>query len=163
MEEITLTIPVQNMNSLSDTSGQGEAKKGGIKERNLLRVITTREGRLRLLFAYAPKLVELIKTMPYYKWDKDNKWWTLPHSEQIRQQLEEAVKVMGWQIVYEEQGQGEKRSTRSSRREDPRYRSCPVELVEKMVLLRYSPILSKAIVACLRSLSTSFQDMILRN
>jgi site-specific recombinase XerD len=135
--EVTVEQPSQETKSQSLPLPTAKGEKAGRREAKLLRVIMRREGRLRLVFAYAPALVELIKKLPYYKWDKDNKWWSVPDSEKIRQSLQEWVQAQGWQVVYEQME--ERHSEKRSQREDPRFRSCPVEFVEKLALQRYSP------------------------
>ena len=39
-------------------------------------------GRLKVLFTYAPELVDKIRTVPGRRWHEDEKLWSVPHDRQ---------------------------------------------------------------------------------
>ena len=43
--------------------------------------------RIKLIFRYDPDLVAVIKTIPLYFYDDQQKWWTLPHLESVLEVL----------------------------------------------------------------------------
>lgn len=111
----------------------------GLTQSKQLKVFITTEGRLRLLFSFDKQVISFIKEQPYYKWDQANRWWTIPDNEKIREKLNAFISSIGWKIVYEEKEPSERKSTRRSREDNPNYRTCPIALVEKLSLRRYSP------------------------
>lgn len=65
-----------------------------------LLVVKYHNGRIRLIFKYNKEFVKLIKQQAFYTWDKDNAWWTLPHTESILQKLTEFCQAAGWEYQY---------------------------------------------------------------
>jgi integrase/recombinase XerD len=60
-------------------------------DRDTLLVVRTRSGRLRVICGYNEYVANSIKTIPFARWDPKNKWWTVPASDGILQQLRAAA------------------------------------------------------------------------
>jgi integrase/recombinase XerD len=118
-----------------DISRQGENRE--IKN-NCLLMIKTNTGRLRIVFMYNELITEKIKKIPYYSWDKINKWWSIPFSESYVQQLKEAAQSVQYTVIYEEETPSGKGVKRISEGDVPNYRKCPQEMMLKLVEIRYS-------------------------
>lgn len=126
--ETILSAPKEVVSKQIPTAGQGQ-----------LRVVATREGRLRLVFAFDERMVGFIKELPYYKWDGVNKWWTVPDTEKIREQIRAFMQVIGWSLHLEHAAERQAHDRQLIRGDHPQFRSCPIEFVEKLSLRRYSP------------------------
>ena len=67
---------------------------------NMLQVVKFNHGRIRLIFRYNKELIKLIKVLPFFSWDKENNWWTLPHTEKILEALVQFCQDAGWEYQY---------------------------------------------------------------
>jgi len=105
---------------------------------NEVLVIQTQAGRMRILCPYAPPLIKLIKKMPYSFWDTKNKWWTVPASELLFNQLSEACVSLSLNITLEHESLKRHTLPRLSPDEVPNYRLCPDSFELKLTEMRYS-------------------------
>ncbi|MDY0014989.1 MAG: tyrosine-type recombinase/integrase [Bacteroidales bacterium] len=106
--------------------------------KNDLLIIHTHSGRLRLIFAFNQNLSATIKKIPYYCWDKTNKWWTVPYSDIILSQIKQVAENLEMKILLEKEpitGDGIKKL---SPLDIPNYRCVPQEYVQKLMEMRYS-------------------------
>lgn len=96
------------------------------------------------MFHYDAELISLVKSFPYYYYDMQNHWWTLPDTEKIRGQLLDFCQYKGWE--YEENDRHEQKPVkpRLSSQQIPNYRQCPDTYIEKLEVLRYSANTIKA-------------------
>ncbi len=106
---------------------------------NELLIIKTKTGRLRLIFTYNKALSEIIKKMPFNNWDTKNKWWSIPFSEKLLQEIKHAAQAQNFNPVYEEEKVSDDKVRRISRFDTANYRNCPEEYLKKLQELRYSP------------------------
>ncbi len=104
----------------------------------VLVVVKYHSGRVRLIFRYSKDLVKLIKTLPFYSWDKDNRWWTIAHTESALSQLELFCQQQGWTYKYLEDIKYLNQKPRLKPEDVPNFRQVPKEYFDKMSLLRYS-------------------------
>jgi integrase/recombinase XerD len=111
----------------------GQERKLGKEE---ILVIKTRSGRLKLIFAFHSEMMKFIKTLPYYKWDSQNKWWTVPFSEQYFDEIKAKSLELGMEMLFEEEENG-KVVPRANPENLPNYRKCPEEYVNKLQERRY--------------------------
>jgi len=118
-----------------DITRQGDKQEIG---KNCLSMIKTKTGRLRLMFLYNELITEKIKKMPYYSWDKINKWWTIPFSENYVQQMKEVAQFAQYMVIYEEETPADKGVKRINEGDVPHYRKCPQEMILKLIEIRYS-------------------------
>lgn len=129
----------------------GSAKECSVKpERNTLLVIKYNNGRIRLIFNYNKQLVGLIKEQALYAWDADNRWWTLPHTENILSRLSEFCEETGWAYRYMESLRELNRKPRKNPSEIPNYRQVPELYLEKLQVLRYSENTIRTYVDCFK-------------
>jgi len=101
-------------------------------------IIRTRSGRLKLIFGYDNDLSKKIKSFPFHSWDKKNKWWTIPFSEQILAEIRQMATSLGYRVLYEEEAGTEAGIKKVSRHDIPNYREVPEEYILKIKELRYS-------------------------
>lgn len=94
--------------------------------------------RLRVIFGYQADLMKTIKELPFCKWDSKNKWWTLPYSDKIIDQLTKAASLVNLTIRYQENTETSNRVPRKTAESTLNYRPCPENYLLKMKELRYS-------------------------
>ena len=102
-------------------------------------LIFPKEGRLRLVFRFNKALIAFIKTLPYYKYDEQNRWWTLPDTDVIRKDVEGFAQSRGWKVSYQTGNDKPNRKPRPRKAGLPNYRPCPEEYISQMKMKRYSP------------------------
>lgn len=108
-------------------------------EPRVMIVVKYHNGRVRLIFRYSKALVKLIKTLPFYSWDKDNKWWTIAHTESALSQLELFCHEQGWSYKYLEDIKHLHQKPKLRPEDVPNFRKVPKEYSDKLAMLRYSP------------------------
>ncbi|WP_194976313.1 hypothetical protein [Aquiflexum lacus] len=113
--------------------------------KNEVLIIKSRSGRLKLIFGFHAGLMKMIKTIPYYKWDSKNKWWTVPYSEQFLKEIKTKIKDFGMVMIFEAEEKGII-VARANQFDVPNYRKCPEEYVHKLEERRYSEGTIKAYV-----------------
>ncbi|MCA1920376.1 MAG: site-specific integrase [Flavobacterium piscis] len=117
---------------------ENKLKQDQSSDQKLL-VVRETKGRIKLIFKYNKELIILLKTIPYYYYDVQNKWWTLPDTENIRKKLLEFCDFYKWE--YEEQDivKDKIKTPRQKLFDVPNYRNVPEKFIEKLEILRYSP------------------------
>lgn len=107
-------------------------------ESNQVLVIKTTTNRLKIFFGYINEVSSFIKKYPFHSWNKENKYWTIPYSEQILKEIKEHISELNLEFLYEEEEK--KEGTRKVTPYDTNnYKECPKEYIEKLSELRYSP------------------------
>lgn len=96
------------------------------------------EGRLRLIFNYNKAFIAFIKTLPYYKYDQQNRWWSVPDTEVIRKDVEGFARERGWNIRYTSASNKGEKKARPRKEDIPNYRACPQEYIDQLKMKRYS-------------------------
>ena len=68
-----------------EVNDEMEIDTGSLEERKIgkndLLIIKNKSGRLILFYGFNNVLTKVIKSMPYYKWNKENKSWSIPFAE----------------------------------------------------------------------------------
>ncbi len=95
-------------------------------------------GRLRLLFRYDQAIIAFIKTLPYPKYDKKNRWWSVPDTEVIRSDVQTFAQQQGWTVEFTTGRQNSQRTPRPRKKDLPNYRPCPEEYISQLTMKRYS-------------------------
>ncbi len=113
----------------------GEVRKVGKKD---VLLIKTNSGRLRIISGFDKALMEAIRKMPFNKWNTQNKWWSVPYSEKILQELKQVAEDRKLNVIYEEEKSDTDRKPRISAFDIPNYRVCPENYILKLKELRYS-------------------------
>jgi len=111
-------------------------------------VVKYRNGRLRLIFRYNEELVRLIKSLPLYTWDQENRWWTIAHTENSLAALVRFCKENGWKHQYLEDLRHLNKKPRQRPEDVLNYRSVPGAFLDKLSVLRYSHNTVKTYKAC---------------
>jgi integrase/recombinase XerD len=110
-----------------------------ILQKETLLVIKTRTNRLRVIYSYNESITNLMKSIPYTRWDAKNKWWSTPYSESIILQIKTEASIQQLDFQYEEEAVDESKASRITPYDIPNYRSCPDNFIEKLQEMRYSP------------------------
>lgn len=106
---------------------------------NELLVIKTLTKRLCLIYRYNTALTDLIHSLPYAVYNKQNKWWTIPYSDNYVTLLQETAIAQQLNFVYEEESATEQYAVeRKSPTNTINYKQCPDEFMLKLIELRYS-------------------------
>jgi len=121
--------------------------------KNEIIVIKTGNGRLKLLCNYNTNIAKVIKTMPFHTWDAKNKWWTIPNSEQLLQQIQAVANDCKMIVTIQEEEPCKDKTARITAFDIPNYRKCPSEMQEKLIELRYSK-------NTLRTYTNAFEEFI---
>ncbi len=110
--------------------------KDGEGELRLL-VIRYTKGRIKLIFKYDARLIALIKTIPFYYYDMEGQWWTLPHLESILNDLKKYCSENSIKLEYRDEWVNQKVVLR---KKITGYESvvCPSQFEEKLKTMRYS-------------------------
>lgn len=129
IEGITLLVEGSNIFSSDTLSGAGNSAR--------LIVIRCAKGRIKLIFKYDSKLVALIKTMPFYYYDIEGQWWTLPHLESVLNDLKKFCSVNNWRLEYRDEWANRKLILR---KKVSGYENiaCPPQFEDKLKMMRYS-------------------------
>jgi integrase/recombinase XerD len=110
-----------------------------VVEKNELLIIRSKAGRLKLIFGFNKELTKAIKTIPYYSWDQQHKFWSIPFAENFLHEIKTLGTALGLNILYEEEeAKGGLKKSRVSRYDIPDYKACPDEYILKLKELRYS-------------------------
>lgn len=101
-------------------------------------LIRTTNGRLRIIFGFSKEITQVIKQIPYSKWDALNKWWSVPYSDRFFEMIKDVAEENGFTVICEDENPVTTKTPRITPYDIPNYRICPEELVMKMTELRYS-------------------------
>ena len=94
------------------------------------------EKKIILRFPFAKANVAKVKTLPYYTWNKEGKYWSFPYTENIKKEIESYFSQFGFEIEC-----SFKKSKTSELKEKKNYtneRKVPKAYLEKLKLKRYS-------------------------
>lgn len=103
-----------------------------------LLIIKTISGRLKLIFGVNKELIKAIKNIPYYTWNTQNKWWSIPYAEKYLDEIKAVAKDQKMKMIYEEEEIDTSKKPRISFYDIPNYRPCPDGYILKLKELRYS-------------------------
>ncbi len=92
--------------------------------------------KIILRFPFAKEHIAKIKTLPYYYWNKNERYWSFPYTENIIAELESYFKKFNYQI--ETRHTSKKSSGGKIAKKYGNERKCPEEYIEKLKLKRYS-------------------------
>jgi site-specific recombinase XerD len=129
------------------TISEPESKVAGVGGRiikvNDILCIRTLRGRIKIIGRCNEEIVNCIRKIPYYSWDKDNKWWTIPYLDKFLSTLQQLIQKQGFNFIYEEEALPENKVPKVSADIMPNYRPCPESYTQKLTELRYSPNTSR--------------------
>jgi integrase/recombinase XerD len=103
-----------------------------------IHIIHLKNGRLQILARYNPALVQVIKNIPYFHWDQDNKWWTIPFMEKFLDEVKREAQRQQLSIIYKDTRDTNAIQPRIPAFSIPNYKACPKEYTDKLQELRYS-------------------------
>ena len=126
-----------------DTSSIEDRKIG----KNDLLIIKTSSGRLKLFFGFNEVLTRVIKSMPYFKWNKENKSWSIPFAEKYLNEIKLTAAAEKLNLIYEVEEAELNKKSRLSPIDNKNYRSCPEEYKLKLKELRYASSSIKTYIA----------------
>ena len=109
----------------------------GSESRARLLIIRYHKGRIRLLFNYDSRLIAFIKTLPFYYYDAEAQWWTLPHLESVLSTVKSYCEENNYILEYRDEWTDKKVAERKKGGGYDHIK-CPPEFENKMKILRYS-------------------------
>lgn len=109
--------------------------------------------RLRVIIAYNPQLVKEIKQLLFAKWDDKNRWWSVPFSDKIVQQIKDTALTHRLKFTYNETLSPLAVIPRKAKELMVNPRPCPTDMILKMKELRYSE-------ATIKSYGAAFEEFI---
>jgi len=105
-----------------------------IRDEGVIKIIAAGNQQLKLYLKFNREHIKFIKSLPYSAWNESFYCWMLPHTEKILKEIKDYFESKDFRIENaEEKLQGkEKHSFR------PKFRKCPIEYHEKLIIKRYS-------------------------
>lgn len=105
---------------------------------NTVYIKPVRSNRLRVICPKHQVLITVIKGFPFSKWHPNNRYWTMPHSDQILAELKTCCLDHRFELVIEKADTKSQVQPKQQRSDIPNYRTCPEEMMAKLEELRYS-------------------------
>ena len=144
-----------------------EIDTGSLEDRKIgkndLLIIKTNSGRLKLFFGFNSVLTKVIKSIPYYKWNKENKSWSIPFTEKYLQEIKLMAREENLQIIYEEEEEDKNKKKRIFPIKTKKFRSCPEEYKLKLKELRYANSSYKTYIAHFEEFINYYIDLEIEN
>lgn len=140
-EKIKLLIPdIKPKITVADVNYKKEKKaETNIEvQKTTIQAIQYQNGRFRIIAIFHPLLIEILKTFPYSKLDKQNKWWSVAIDEKQKKALEDFCKTQNMVIKWVDERKYKSLKPRPQPYEIPNYRKCPDDMLQKMESVRYS-------------------------
>lgn len=106
--------------------------------------VLTRNQRLKLIFGFNEALVKTIKQMPYWSWSQREKWWTIPFSDKLLEEIKLISETEGLTFRFEEETYDKTKVPRKTAFDVPNYKQAPESMILKLKELRYSERTIKA-------------------
>lgn len=107
--------------------------------KNDILIISTNKGRLKLFFGLNKDMTRAIKTMPFYNWNDQYKYWSVPYSEKILNEIKTYANNLGFKIIYQEEKEDiNEKKNKIAVHNIKNYRRCPEEYILKLREMRYS-------------------------
>jgi len=130
-----------------------------VKEEGVLRIVRTEDRQLKLYLKYEKSVIKFIRTLPYAKWSNELLCWFVPHSEEILKKISEHFAVLDFRMEYrEEKSKKLSNGLKPSDSFRPKFRECPKEYEEKLLLKRYSPNTIKTYKGCFVDFINYYQE-----
>lgn len=108
-------------------------------DKNEILIIKTTNGRLKLFFGLNKDLTKAIKSMPFNSWNDQYKFWSVPYTERILDEIKDFANNLSFKIKYQEEEEDKTEKKRKiSVYNIPNYRRCPDEYISKLKEMRYS-------------------------
>ncbi|MEA1981218.1 MAG: hypothetical protein U9N54_09620 [candidate division Zixibacteria bacterium] len=105
-----------------------------ITERFILLKMKKNDQDIRFLrtLRYEKELVRLIKSLPLYAWDQENRWWTIAHTENSLAALVSFCEESGWEYQYLEDLRHLNKKPRQRPEDVINYRAVPATYLDKL-------------------------------
>lgn len=97
-----------------------------------------KNGRLRVICPKNDAMIALIKSIPFSTWHQNNRYWTMPFSDQIAARVKSEAIANGFKVNLEKMDPKSEVKAKRPKIEIPNYRTCPEEMLAKLSELRYS-------------------------
>lgn len=142
-EKIKEAFPqLQPLKASAETNLADKTKpsaKSAKAQKLTVKVVQYKTGRYRVIAHHHPLLALMLKSFPFAKYDKGEKWWSVAIEEKQQKALEEFCTAEGMELVWEDERQKKGLKPKPRAYEIPNYRTCPDGMVEKLEIMRYSP------------------------
>lgn len=107
-------------------------------EKDELFIIKTNSGRLKLFFTFNNDLTKAVKSFPYYTWNDQEKYWSIPYTEKYLEEIKNYASNLCFKYTYKEEEPQVKKRERLEVYNIQNYRRCPKEYILKLKEMRYS-------------------------
>lgn len=107
-------------------------------DKQVIKVITYKENRHRILTQYEPELIGLLRTFPFAKYDVQNKWWSCSLGHKHRFALEQFALQHNMVLNIIDGTDKKIIKQRPKHFEVLNYRHCPEKMIEKLRANRYA-------------------------
>ena len=107
--------------------------------------------KIVLQVPYSIEHIAKIKTIPYYFWHKEEKYWSFPYTRNILSEIENYFKKLNYQVEIKNINTGD-----NSKKEPKTYtnvKKCPDAYINKLKVIRYSE-------NTIRTYTSAFSDFI---
>lgn len=122
-----------------------------IKAAEVLAIVSDKK-RIRIISSFNALLLKWVKAAPFARWDTKNKWWTMPFSPRLMEELQSVTQQAGLKLVERHETSG-KGADKPSPSDIPNYRHTPEEYLAKLTEMRYSN-------NTIRNYTASFEEFI---
>jgi site-specific recombinase XerD len=107
-------------------------------QKRTVKAVQYKTGRFRVIADYHPLLVSLLKSFPFAKYSKGDKWWSMAIEEKQHKALEDFCKAEGMVLLWEDEREKKGVKPKPRAYEIPNYRTCPDVMLEKLEIMRYA-------------------------
>jgi len=112
-------------------------------------------GELTLLFNFHKTHVDFVQRLPYPRWNSVECYWTVPYSESILADIKKHFETYHFKIEYTVEKDVHKKPVGFQ----PKFRECPVEYQEKLIIKRYSQSTAKTYLGCFKEFINYYADL----
>jgi site-specific recombinase XerD len=131
-----------------------------LKRRNKNKVSAFIEGkRIRVVFEWNKELIGFIKTMPFYAWHPEDKYWTFAYHKRSMGALRNFCMQKKFELQIDQIFVTKKITKRALEYHNPDYRKCPAEMVDKLKNRRYSASTIKQYISMFEEFINYFHDI----
>jgi integrase/recombinase XerD len=131
-----------------------------LKRRNKNKVSAFIEGKkVKVMFGWNKELIAFIKTMPFHSWHPEDKYWTFAYNKRTISALRDLCAQKKFELQIDHVSTTKKIMKRALECNDPDYRKCPAEMVDKLKNRRYSASTIKQYISMFEEFINYFHDV----
>lgn len=101
-----------------------------IKAAEVLAIVSDKK-RIRIISSFNAPLLKWVKQAPFARWDTKNKWWTMPFSPRLMEELQRVTQQAGLKLM-------ERHETSGKGADKPSPSDIPIPNLLEFVLFRFA-------------------------